>query len=50
LLHERPFRLTRSLIAIASREHQKQIAKVVGVLDVQPAEKEGALKRAAASN
>ena len=27
---------TRSLIAIASREHQKQIAKVVELLDVQP--------------
>jgi hypothetical protein len=33
---------TRSLIAIASREHQKQIAKVVEVLDVQPADKDGA--------
>ena len=30
---------TRSLIAIASREHQKQIAKVVELLDVQPADK-----------
>jgi len=28
---------TRSLIAIASREHQKQIAKVVELLDAQPA-------------
>jgi hypothetical protein len=33
---------TRSLIAIASREHQKQIAKVVEVLDAQPADKDGA--------
>ncbi len=33
---------TRSLIAIASREHQKQIAKVVELLDVQSADKDGA--------
>jgi len=33
---------TRSLIAIASREHQKQIAKVVELIDVQPADKDGA--------
>jgi hypothetical protein len=31
---------TRSLITIASREHQKQIAKVVEVLDAQPADKD----------
>ncbi len=33
---------TRSLIAIASREHQKQIAKVIELLDVQSADKDGA--------
>ena len=40
---------TRSLIAIASREHQKQIAKVVELLDVQPAPPRTGLKRATAS-
>jgi hypothetical protein len=33
---------TRSLIAIASREHQKQIARVIELIDVQPAGKDGA--------
>jgi len=33
---------TRSLIAIASRELQKQIARVIELIDVQPADKDGA--------